>query len=106
MTAKVPLLPTKFDDLGIVLGELRIEINAELAVGLVRRLELGIGADWYYFRHQLVERMVADECDETKRLVLLEGRPARPCEHPVHREGEIEPVGLNDAIERRDSILR
>lgn len=41
------------------------------------------------------------------RLALLEAdRRARPGEHPVHGEAVGRPIGLDDAGQRRDPVLR
>ena len=105
LALEVVALPGFLDGVRLLAKDLVVELAAVLFPDGVLVLQLGIGVHRADHRLDLLHRLVLDEGDEAEGLALLEPHLARPGEQPVHREGERQPVGLDQTCQRLDAVL-
>ena len=96
-SAHIVTLPAIAHRFCLTTGKPGIEVRPAIAPDLILMLELRMVIEltecWLY----ILKAMVFDERYEAERLVLLKPDNARPRHLPVHREGERQPISLNEA---------
>src|SRR6476620_12349653 len=105
--AIIELLPFVGLRIGAWLLQVDIEALAACRPRIVLALELRVSGEHLKLRLDVFDLAAPHWKNVAIRLALLEAdRRARPREHPVHGEAVRRPVGLDDAGQRGDTVLR